>query len=71
MELIGAMRSYFGGLLCVAWSPDVKYIVTGGEDDLVSVYSVLERRLVCRGQGHRSWVSQVRTVDFYYLSFFS
>ncbi|KRY17937.1 WD repeat-containing protein 20 [Trichinella patagoniensis] len=59
MELQGIMRSYFGGLLCVAWSPDAKYIVTGGEDDLVTVYSVLEKRTVCRGQGHRSWVSKV------------
>lgn len=24
-------------LLCVCWSPDGKYIVAGGEDDLVTV----------------------------------
>lgn len=59
MELVGEMRSYFGGLLSLAWSPDGKYIVTGGEDDLVSVYSLAEKRVVCRGQGHRSWISQV------------
>ncbi|KFD65473.1 hypothetical protein M514_03866 [Trichuris suis] len=59
MELQGLMRSYFGGLLCVAWSPDAKYIATGGEDDLVSIYSVQDKRTVCRGQGHRSWVSKV------------
>ncbi|VFV28124.1 Hypothetical predicted protein, partial [Lynx pardinus] len=34
VELHGTMKSYFGGLLCVCWSPDGKYIVTGGEDDL-------------------------------------
>jgi len=38
MELVGVARSYFGGLLCAAWSPDGKYIVAGGEDDLVTVY---------------------------------
>ena len=59
MELVGEMRSYFGGLLSLGWSPDGKYIVTGGEDDLVTVYSLSERRVVCRGQGHRSWISQV------------
>uniref|UniRef100_A0A914WJG6 WD repeat-containing protein 20 n=1 Tax=Plectus sambesii TaxID=2011161 RepID=A0A914WJG6_9BILA len=59
MELLGFMRSYFGGLLCLAWSPDTKYIVTGGEDDLITVYSVQEKRIVCRGQGHKSWISQV------------
>ena len=38
MELVASARSYFGGLLCVCWSPDGKYIVLGGEDDLVTVY---------------------------------
>ena len=51
MELIGVARSYFGGFLCVCWSPDGKYIVVGGEDDLVTVYSLHEKRVVARGQG--------------------
>ena len=59
MELVGIARSYFGGFLCVCWSPDGKYIVVGGEDDLVTVYSLNERRVVARGHGHRSWVSVV------------
>uniref|UniRef100_A0A6M2DDB7 Putative wd40 protein dmr-n9 n=1 Tax=Xenopsylla cheopis TaxID=163159 RepID=A0A6M2DDB7_XENCH len=59
MELIGIARSYFGGFLCVCWSPDGKYIVVGGEDDLVTIWSVQEQRVVARGQGHRSWVSVV------------
>lgn len=59
MELLAYMKSYFGGLLCLAWSPDARYIVTGGEDDLITVYSVVEKRVVCRGQGHRSWISKV------------
>jgi WD repeat-containing protein 20 len=59
MEIVGIARSYFGGFLCVCWSPDGKYIVVGGEDDLVTVYSFTEKRVVARGQGHRSWVSVV------------
>lgn len=59
MELIGVARSYFGGFLCVCWSPDGKYVVVGGEDDLVTVWSFLEKRVVARGQGHHSWVSVV------------
>lgn len=59
MDLLGMARSYFGGFLCVCWSPDGKYIVVGGEDDLVTVWSLNERRVVARGQGHRSWVSVV------------
>lgn len=68
MELIGIAKSYFGGLLCVDWSPDGKYLVMGGEDDLVTVYSVIEKRVVVRGQGHQSWVSQV-AFDAYNLSY--
>jgi WD repeat-containing protein 20 len=59
MELVGLARSYFGGFLCVCWSPDGKYVVVGGEDDLVTVYSFTDKRVVARGQGHRSWVSKV------------
>ncbi|XP_063226257.1 WD repeat-containing protein 20 [Bacillus rossius redtenbacheri] len=59
MDLLGAARSYFGGFLCVCWSPDGRYVVVGGEDDLVTVWSFHERRVVARGQGHRSWVSVV------------
>ncbi|CAH0728163.1 unnamed protein product, partial [Brenthis ino] len=68
MELIGRARSYFGGFLCVCWSPDGKYVVVGGEDDLVTVWSFSERRVVARGQGHRSWVSVV-AFDPYVVSF--
>uniref|UniRef100_A0A673C8U7 WD repeat domain 20a n=1 Tax=Sphaeramia orbicularis TaxID=375764 RepID=A0A673C8U7_9TELE len=57
--LHGTMKSYFGGLLCVCWSPDGKYIVAGGEDDLVTVWSFLDCRVIARGHGHKSWVSVV------------
>ncbi|CAB3398146.1 unnamed protein product [Caenorhabditis bovis] len=60
MELVAIMKSYFGGLLTLAWSPDAKLIATGGEDDLLTVFSVQERRVICRGQGHKSWISQVQ-----------
>lgn len=54
-----AFRSYFGGFLCVSWSPDGKYVATGGEDDLVSIWCPAENRLVARLEGHTSWVSAV------------
>ncbi len=59
MELVGLMKSYFGGSLCVCWSPDGKYVCVGGEDDLVTVWSFQEKRVVCRGAGHKSWVNTV------------
>ncbi|KNC85326.1 hypothetical protein SARC_02473 [Sphaeroforma arctica JP610] len=58
-RLIVTLQSYFGALLCVSWSPDGKYIVTGGEDDLVSIWSVENKGLVARGEGHSSWVVAV------------
>lgn len=59
MELIGLATSFFGGLLCVCWSPDGQLVVAGGEDDLVTVWSFRQRRIVARGQGHRSWVTVI------------
>lgn len=53
------MKSYFGGLLCCCWSPDGRYIVTGGEDDLITVWSFHGSYVLARGHGHRSWVSNV------------
>lgn len=64
MELLGRMRSYFGGLLCLDWSADSKMVVTGGEDDLITVWSVTEKRVIARGQGHKSWINAV-TFDPY------
>lgn len=69
MEIQGVARSYFGGLLCVNWSGDGKLIAVGGEDDLVTIWSVEQKRVIARGQGHRSWVSAVAfdwEVDSYY-----
>ncbi|KAG8532783.1 uncharacterized protein KY384_002661 [Bacidia gigantensis] len=51
--------SYYGAFTCVCWSPDGKYVLTGGQDDLVTLWSLHERRIVARCQGHRSWVTAV------------
>jgi len=59
MELVSVMHSYFGGLRCVAWSPDGRYVATGGEDDLITVWSFDERRIVCRGAGHQAWINSI------------
>ncbi|KAK2074650.1 hypothetical protein P8C59_008842 [Phyllachora maydis] len=36
-ELLDLFYSYYGGLICVCWSPDGKYVLTGGQDDLISI----------------------------------
>ena len=43
----------------MCWSPDGQYILTGGQDDLVTIWSLSERRIVARCPGHHSWVTAV------------
>ncbi|KAM1040356.1 hypothetical protein FF1_029603 [Malus domestica] len=58
-QLVFGGKSYYGALLCCSWSPDGKYILTGGEEDLVTVWSMEDRKVVAWGEGHNSWVSGV------------
>ncbi|RDL37064.1 WD40 repeat-like protein [Venustampulla echinocandica] len=58
-RLLDIYSSYYGGFICVCWSPDGKYVLTGGQDDLVSIWSVAESTIVARCQGHQSWVTAV------------
>ena len=51
--------SYYGGFTCVCWSPDGKYVLTGGQDDLVTIWSLSERQIIARCFGHDSWVTAV------------
>lgn len=37
-------------------SMDGKYVLAGGEDDLVQVWGMEERKVVAWGEGHNSWV---------------
>nr|KAG5714457.1 hypothetical protein BaRGS_006903 [Batillaria attramentaria] len=52
-----------------AQSEDGKYIVTGGEDDLVTVWAFHEKRVICRGHGHRSWVNVVAFDEYTCMSY--
>lgn len=56
-RLLDTFESYFGGFQCVCWSPDGKFVLTGGEDDLVTVWAPREGRIVARCQGHTSFVT--------------
>jgi WD40 repeat protein len=38
------------------FSADGKYLLSGGEDDLVQVWSMDDRKMVAWGEGHTSWV---------------
>ncbi|KAI1183616.1 WD40-repeat-containing domain protein [Nemania serpens] len=58
-ELLGLYNAYYGGFTCVCWSPDGKYVLTGGQDDLISIWCPEETTLIARCQGHQSWVTSV------------
>ncbi|KAF5387580.1 hypothetical protein D9757_006586 [Collybiopsis confluens] len=58
-QLVDCYSSYFGALTCIAWSPDGRYIITGGQDDLITIFSPWEQRVVARCQGHSSFVTCV------------
>lgn len=58
-QLLSGCHSYFGSLLCCSWSRDNTLVAAGGQDDLVLVYCVQEKAVVCFGEGHSSWVSAV------------
>ncbi|TGJ88424.1 hypothetical protein E0Z10_g366 [Xylaria hypoxylon] len=58
-ELLGLYNAYYGGFTCVCWSPDGKYVLTGGQDDLISIWYPQETTLVARCQGHQAWVTSV------------
>ncbi|KAF5945823.1 hypothetical protein HYC85_016051 [Camellia sinensis] len=66
-QLICGGKSYYGAVLCCAWRLAIKSILTGGEDDLVQVWSMEDRKVVAWGEGHNSWVSGV-AFDSYWSS---
>ncbi|KZV96164.1 WD40 repeat-like protein [Exidia glandulosa HHB12029] len=58
-RLMDTYASYFGAFTCVDWSPDGRFVLTGGQDDLVTVISPWDQRIVARCQGHSSFISSV------------
>lgn len=68
-------HGYFGGITCLSWSPDGKYFITGGEDDLVTIWSFSNKKIIARCHGHSSFVSSVsfdkRNCDGNSISFVS
>ncbi|KAJ2905621.1 hypothetical protein MKZ38_004915 [Zalerion maritima] len=58
-KLLSVFFGYFGAMMCVCWSPDGKYIVTGGQDDLLHIWCMAENSLVAYCAGHKSWVNSV------------
>ena len=58
-RLTDTFAGYFGALNCVAWSPDSRFVVVGGQDDLITIFSPRESRVVARCQGHSAFVTAI------------
>mmetsp|Transcript_22197 Transcript_22197/g.43182 ORF Transcript_22197/g.43182 Transcript_22197/m.43182 type:complete len:476 (+) Transcript_22197:148-1575(+) len=58
-KLLYSLKSHYGAMLCSAWSPDNKFLVTGGEDDLVIAWSWVEKAPLACCVGHNSWISAI------------
>ncbi|KAK9424184.1 putative catabolite repression protein creC [Seiridium unicorne] len=58
-KLLSIFNAYYGGFTCVCWSPDGKYVLTGGQDDLISIWCPSDGSIIARCQGHGSWVTSV------------
>ena len=57
-RLCGGFKSYYGGLRTVRWTGDGRYVLAGGESDLVEVWAVPEGRYCAAwADGHASWVT--------------
>lgn len=56
--LEGTFESYYGALNCVVWSPDAKFLLTAGCDDLISIWTS-SGHLLSRCRGHSSFVTGV------------
>lgn len=58
-RLLALYPAYYGGFICLCWSPDGKYVLTGGQDDLITIWCPSESAIIARCQGHGSWVTSV------------
>eukprot|EP00494_Astrolonche_serrata_P028280 UN28545 len=52
-------KTFFGAINCLDWSNDSLYFVSGGQDDIVALWSIKNNCLVAIGEGHESWISDV------------
>jgi len=53
-------QSFFGGVTSLDWSWDNLYLVSGGQDDLVAVWDVTNQHPLCIGEGHTSWITDIK-----------
>ncbi|ODN81911.1 hypothetical protein L202_02255 [Cryptococcus amylolentus CBS 6039] len=51
--------SYYGAFTCLAWSPNSRLLAAGGQDDLITLLSPNDGRIIARCQGHTSYIRSI------------
>ena len=59
-NIVAGFKSYYAGFNAVTWSPCGRYVIAGGESDMLEIWGLYEREVVAWGcGGHRSWITDV------------
>jgi WD40 repeat protein len=57
-RVVACFRTFYGPACSVKWTTDERYLLTGGEDDLLCVWDPFEaKRCVMVGEGHANFLS--------------
>lgn len=65
LNQINSFKSYYGIFTCFDWSPDNMFIITGGQDDIVSLWSTFSKfGPLLRNRSHSAWISKVKFNPF-------
>ena len=59
-NIVEGFKSYYAGFHAVAWSPCGRYVLAGGESDMIEIWGLYEREVLAWGvQGHRAWITDI------------
>jgi WD40 repeat protein len=63
-NVVAGFKSYYAGFNAVTWSLCGRYVIAGGESDLIEVWGWYEREVIAWGcGGHRSWICDIGVDD--------
>ena len=59
-KIVAGFKSYYAGFNAVTWSPCGRYVLAGGESDMIEIWGFYEREVVAWAcEGHRSWITDI------------
>lgn len=65
-SMVACFRTHYGSPTCLRWTIDGRYLLSGGEDDLLCVWDpFVQRRCIMIGEGHDNFLTaiQVRPIQ--------